>query len=175
MTEKEIVVRSPYDGTELGRVPACDADDVAAAAAAARRALDEPLPAHERAAILDRAVTALDQRQEDFARSIAAEAAKPDYVASFAPEASDLLLIEVRDDEPVRAARLVAPDGTAQEAVVADEFNNWFPHPSPDGRWVLYSSDESGRSEVYVTDFPGLLTLLNIIVPVAAAPLSRLR
>ena len=26
---------------------------------------------------------------------------------------------------------------------------------SPDGRWMAYSSDESGRSEVYVTPFPG--------------------
>ena len=53
-------------------------------------------------------------------RERAAEAAKPDYVASFAPEASDLLLVEVRDDDPVRAARLVAPDGSAQEAHAID-------------------------------------------------------
>jgi Tol biopolymer transport system component len=26
---------------------------------------------------------------------------------------------------------------------------------SPDGRWILYNSDESGRPEVYVTRFPG--------------------
>jgi Tol biopolymer transport system component len=26
---------------------------------------------------------------------------------------------------------------------------------SPDGRWIAYDSDESGRSEVYVTPFPG--------------------
>jgi dipeptidyl aminopeptidase/acylaminoacyl peptidase len=26
---------------------------------------------------------------------------------------------------------------------------------SPDGRWVTYSSNESGRSEVYVVPFPG--------------------
>jgi serine/threonine protein kinase/Tol biopolymer transport system component len=28
------------------------------------------------------------------------------------------------------------------------------PHFSPDGQWVAYSSDESGRSEVYVASFP---------------------
>jgi hypothetical protein len=27
---------------------------------------------------------------------------------------------------------------------------------SPDGRWLAYQSDESGRYEVYVRDFPGL-------------------
>jgi Tol biopolymer transport system component len=26
---------------------------------------------------------------------------------------------------------------------------------SPDGRWIAYNSDESGRSEIYVTPFPG--------------------
>jgi Tol biopolymer transport system component len=26
---------------------------------------------------------------------------------------------------------------------------------SPDGRWVVYASDESGRSEIYVRAFPG--------------------
>jgi Tol biopolymer transport system component len=26
---------------------------------------------------------------------------------------------------------------------------------SPDGRWVAYSSDESGRMEIYVTPYPG--------------------
>jgi hypothetical protein len=26
---------------------------------------------------------------------------------------------------------------------------------SPDGRWIAYNSDESGRSEVFVTPFPG--------------------
>ena len=34
-------------------------------------------------------------------------------------------------------------------------FNTRAPAPSPDGRWVAYSSDESGRSEIYVRPFPG--------------------
>ncbi len=36
-------------------------------------------------------------------------------------------------------------------ATVDDETNGTF---SPDGRWVAYSSDESGRFEVYVASFP---------------------
>jgi acyl-CoA reductase-like NAD-dependent aldehyde dehydrogenase len=47
------------------------------AVAAAKARLAEPLPAHERAAILDRAAILLAERQEDFARTIAQEAAKP--------------------------------------------------------------------------------------------------
>jgi hypothetical protein len=30
-----------------------------------------------------------------------------------------------------------------------------YPQFSPDGRWVAFSSDESGRNEVYATPFPG--------------------
>ena len=30
------------------------------------------------------------------------------------------------------------PDGSDQRQVTDDGFNNWFPHISPDGRWVAY-------------------------------------
>ena len=33
-------------------------------------------------------------------------------------------------------------DGSGQEQVTSDEFNNWFPHPSPDGKWVVFLSYE---------------------------------
>jgi len=32
----------------------------------------------------------------------------------------------------------------------------WFPMLSPDGKYLLYDSDESGRLEVYMTTYPGL-------------------
>jgi hypothetical protein len=35
------------------------------------------------------------------------------------------------------------------------EFIELSPQISPDGRWVAYQSNESGRSEVYVAPFPG--------------------
>ena len=35
------------------------------------------------------------------------------------------------------------------------EYQYSFPDFSPDGRWLAYVSDESGRSEVWVTSFPG--------------------
>ncbi|MGH9580101.1 MAG: TolB family protein, partial [Terriglobales bacterium] len=34
-------------------------------------------------------------------------------------------------------------------------FNEWFPALSPDGRWIAYTSDESGQEEVYVQPYPG--------------------
>jgi Tol biopolymer transport system component len=33
-------------------------------------------------------------------------------------------------------------DGAEQEPLVADELNNWFPHPSPDGRSIVFLSYE---------------------------------
>jgi len=77
-TGEEIVVASPYDGAELARVPKCGPPEVDRAVDAARDALSRgPLPAWQRAEILDRAARLLDERSEDFARIIAAEAAKP--------------------------------------------------------------------------------------------------
>src|SRR6478672_8231489 len=67
-TDEEAVVRSPFDGAELGRVPAGGATDAVRA---------EPMPAYQRATILDAAADRLAARHEEFARSIAAEAAKP--------------------------------------------------------------------------------------------------
>jgi acyl-CoA reductase-like NAD-dependent aldehyde dehydrogenase len=77
-TGEEIVVRSPYDGHEIDRVPACSPDDVERAVAhavAVHRA--GPLPAWKRAEILDRAAQLLSERTEQFAHTIAEEAAKP--------------------------------------------------------------------------------------------------
>ena len=34
------------------------------------------------------------------------------------------------------------------------EFNERSPKLSPDGRWLAYHSDESGRDEVYIRPFP---------------------
>lgn len=34
------------------------------------------------------------------------------------------------------------------------QFTEWQATISPDGRWVAYSSDESGRFEIYVATFP---------------------
>ncbi|HSF27341.1 MAG TPA: aldehyde dehydrogenase family protein, partial [Actinomycetes bacterium] len=71
-------VINPYDGTEVGRVPACGPDDVDAACTGAAAALDrDDFPQHRRAEVLDRAAVLLGERSEEFARTVALEAAKP--------------------------------------------------------------------------------------------------
>jgi acyl-CoA reductase-like NAD-dependent aldehyde dehydrogenase len=72
-----IEVRSPYDGSLVARVAAGGATETRAAVDAAEQAMRSPLPAHERAAILDRIAARLEERAEDAARTICAEAGKP--------------------------------------------------------------------------------------------------
>ncbi len=77
-SSETIAVHSPYDGSVLGEVPACTAADVDRAVASAKAALAAgPLPLWKRAAVLDAAARLLTERREEFARIIAAEAAKP--------------------------------------------------------------------------------------------------
>lgn len=39
--------------------------------------------------------------------------------------------------------------------VLRDKFDDYIPALSPDGRWLAYASNASGRYEVYVRPFPG--------------------
>ncbi len=72
-----IDVRSPYSGESVGRVAKCGAGEARAALDAAAAALGDPLPAHHRATILDAVAAALDDRREEAAGIICAEAGKP--------------------------------------------------------------------------------------------------
>jgi Tol biopolymer transport system component len=55
----------------------------------------------------------------------------------------DLWLLPVSD--PSHATRLLATPANEKGAAI-----------SPDGHWIAYTSDESGQSEVYLQEFPGL-------------------
>jgi TolB protein len=44
----------------------------------------------------------------------------------------------------------MSSDGDQQEQITKDEFNNWFSHPSPDGKWLLmlsYEKEVTGHPE----------------------------
>ncbi len=32
------------------------------------------------------------------------------------------------------------PDGSGREQLTFDEYRNWFPHISPDGKWIAFLS-----------------------------------
>jgi acyl-CoA reductase-like NAD-dependent aldehyde dehydrogenase len=70
-------VRSPYSGELVGRIAKGGAAETRRALDAATAALASPLPAHERARILDATARLLAERQEEAAQLISAEAGKP--------------------------------------------------------------------------------------------------
>jgi acyl-CoA reductase-like NAD-dependent aldehyde dehydrogenase len=70
-------VRSPYSGELVGRIAKGGAAETRRALDAAAAALANPLPAHQRARILDATAHLLAERREEAAQLISAEAGKP--------------------------------------------------------------------------------------------------
>jgi acyl-CoA reductase-like NAD-dependent aldehyde dehydrogenase len=70
-------VLSPYSGELVGRIAKGGAAETRRALDAAAAVLAHPLPAHERARILDTTARLLAERQEEAAQLISAEAGKP--------------------------------------------------------------------------------------------------
>ncbi len=76
--DRWLQVLNPYDGSEVGRVPACDPTHVDAACRAAFVALSRgDFPQHRRAQVLDAAAVLLAERGEEFARTVVLESGKP--------------------------------------------------------------------------------------------------
>jgi acyl-CoA reductase-like NAD-dependent aldehyde dehydrogenase len=71
-------VKNKYNGNVLGTIPMAGAEEIDQAIAAAQQAFPAmaALPAYQRAEILSKAVTLLQHRREEIARTIAAEAGK---------------------------------------------------------------------------------------------------
>lgn len=77
------------------------------------------------------------------------------HAGSFSPDGR-LLVLQQRafrnaPDSDLHTFRLGSDEAEPLRATSALEIH---PTLSPDGRWLAYVSDESGRPEVYVTDFP---------------------
>lgn len=54
------------------------------------------------------------------------------------------------------------PDGTDQERLTDDEFDNWFAHPSPDGKWLVYMSYLEDQKGTHPLGKEVKLRLLNL-------------
>ena len=53
------------------------------------------------------------------------------------------------------------PDGSGAEQVTSDEFNDWTPHPSPDGKSILILSYDKGVSG-HPTDTDIAFRIINV-------------
>lgn len=81
------------------------------------------------------------------------------YPMSFSPDGSVMTAFGPSADTsfdiyllPVDAAGRPHPE--QRRVLMGNPFGEAFGQISPDGHWMLYSSDESGRHEVYVTSYP---------------------
>ena len=73
---------------------------------------------------------------------------------SVSPDGSRLLVRHVRADDS-SVLRVVPLAGGEPSPALAVEKQEWGGQFSPDGRWIAYTSDASGRNEVYLAPYPG--------------------
>jgi acyl-CoA reductase-like NAD-dependent aldehyde dehydrogenase len=86
-TDEWSEVKSPYDGSLVGRVAQADEALAERAIEAAHEAFESAeFPQHERAAVLDRAAHLVSERKDELAATIAAEAGKPLKTATLEAE-----------------------------------------------------------------------------------------
>ena len=78
----------------------------------------------------------------------------PQYPSAFSSDGQLLAFIDVNPDTGFDIGVLRLSDHKGQ-SFLRTRFTDATPRFSPDGRWLAYVSDESGRSEVYVQPYPG--------------------
>jgi eukaryotic-like serine/threonine-protein kinase len=73
---------------------------------------------------------------------------------AFSPDGKQLLFTGGPGSGDIRLLS-IGTDATPKQ-LLASKYNEYNAHISPDGRWMAYQSNESGRSEIYVRSFPGV-------------------
>ena len=72
---------------------------------------------------------------------------------SWSPDGKYLAFVEI-SDKSGRDISVLQVSDRGPKPFVRTPFNETAPQFSPDGRWLAYASDESGRFEIYVQPFP---------------------
>ncbi|MDA2930887.1 hypothetical protein MYX84_13245 [Acidobacteria bacterium AH-259-O06] len=75
--------------------------------------------------------------------------------SSWSPDGEVLAFAELGPETSWDIGVLRLGEEGKTEFFVQTQFAEFYPRFSPDGRWVTYQSNESGRYEVYVRPFPG--------------------
>ena len=76
------------------------------------------------------------------------------YASSFTPDGTRLLFREEAGPMGLDIAMLTLGAEPRIDFLIQTPFNELNPEISPDGRWLAYESNESGRNEIYVRPFP---------------------
>jgi Tol biopolymer transport system component len=76
------------------------------------------------------------------------------YPDSWSPDGRTLIFRQIDPQSRMDLLTLSLQDPGNPAVFVKTEADEWDARFSPDGRWVAYASNESGRSEIYVRAFP---------------------
>ena len=91
------------------------------------------------------------------------------FGGSVTPDGRALIFMEA-GDERAGIRRLVFDSAPANELLLPGTFSEAAPALSPDGRWLTYQSEETGRAEVYVRPYPGLGARISISLQGGSEP-----
>ncbi len=81
------------------------------------------------------------------------ESDQPKFATSWTPDGQSLLYSAFTGTS-ADLFRLDVSSGEVSELLAAEGYDLNYPAISPDGRWLIYASDESGRNEIYLTAYP---------------------
>jgi serine/threonine protein kinase len=73
---------------------------------------------------------------------------------SWSADGKTLVTQEIYEGSKIDIGTLSMEADHARKLLLKEEYNESHPHVSPDGRWMAYCSDESGKPEIYVRPFP---------------------
>jgi serine/threonine-protein kinase len=76
------------------------------------------------------------------------------YADAMSPDGRWMVVRELSSEEDYNLGLLEVGEGQDVQPLRNTQFKERFATISPDGRYVAYESDESGRSEVYIQSFP---------------------
>jgi serine/threonine-protein kinase len=76
--------------------------------------------------------------------------------STWSADGRSLIFMETMDLENVDIWALSLDGEPTARPLMAESYSEYDPAISPDGRWIAYSSNESGRIEVYVRPFPNV-------------------
>jgi eukaryotic-like serine/threonine-protein kinase len=90
------------------------------------------------------------------AEKIFAEPSRIVMPYSWSPDTKTLVMTEMLDTNNFDAVVLSMDGDRKPKPLLREKYGKYQPQLSPDGRWMAYSSSETGRSEVYVRPFPNV-------------------